>query len=360
MPGEGARPASPSEQTRKKKVKWFTTFGAVEIEEQVLRLSRPGRLLRPFCQQARVKSHGYSRRLQRVLVDFGAESSFARSVQRIQEHYRITVPAASVRTHTLAHGRAMASVPEGKNAPTAPQLITQMDGSLIPAMQPGPGPDGRKGKKLFWREVKLCCARQPGHAHALYAATLGSAETAGWLWRELAQAAGLKPKTLVHGLGDGAPWIVEKFTDNFGWQGAYLLDFYHVSQYLAAAAPQGPAAKQKQWLHRQQGRLLNNQAAKVLRNLAPRLEPEQSLAAPVRAAHDYIASRRDHLDYLKARQQQWPIGSGEIESAHGHIVQDRLKLSGCWWKETNAQTMLNLRVARANHLWESYWQNTKN
>lgn len=357
----GARPGSTSwgQQTRKKKVKWFTTFGAVETQEQVLRVSRRGRLVRPFCEQAGVKSHGYSRRLQRVLVDFGAESSFEKSVERVKEHYRITIPAASLRQQTLAHGRAMVSIPDAKNAKAAGQIITQMDGSMIPVMEPGPE-DGRKGKKLFWREVRLCCARPPGQARALYAATLGSAETASWFWREIAQAAGLKPKTLVHGVGDGAPWIVEKFTDNFGWQGSYLVDFYHLSQYLAAAAPQTSAAQQKKWLHRQQARLLNNQVPKVLRNLEGRLEPQSVLEAPVRAAYTYVSSRIKHLDYRKAQRHQWPIGSGEIESAHGHVVQDRLKLSGCWWKETNASAMLNLRVGRANDLWRSYWERAKN
>ena len=38
-----------------------------------------------------------------------------------------------------------------------------------------------------------------------------------------------------------------------------------------------------------------------------------------------------------ARERKLPIGSGEIESAHRHLVQKRLKLAGAWWKETNAQ-----------------------
>jgi hypothetical protein len=350
-----ARRPSASNKTRKKKVKWFTTFGTVEIEEQILRLARPGRLLRPFCEQARVKAHGYSRRLQRVLVDFGAESSFHKSVERVKEHYGITVPVAGVREHTLRHGRAIISIPSSKDAKACAQLITQMDGSMIPVMQRGSGADGRQGKTLFWREVKLCCARRDGQSRALYAATLGSAETAAWVWQEIAQAAGLKPKTHVHGIGDGAPWILEKFTDNFGRQGSYLLDFYHVSQYLAAAAPPHSQAKQKQWLHRQQSRLLNNQTDKVLRDLERRSEPKQAPESPVRSAHDYIANRREHLGYQKARHNNLPIGSGEIESGHGHVVQDRLKLSGCWWKETNAAAMLNLRVARANSLWHSHW-----
>lgn len=165
----------------------------------------------------------------------------------------------------------------------------------------------------------------PGPSPAYYAATLGSAETAGWVWREIAQACGLQPKTQVHAVGDGAPWILEKFKDNFGWQGSYLLDFYHVSQYLAAAVPPNKnIARRKEWLRRQQGRLLNNRPEKVLKTLAGRLEPEESTEAPVRAAYDYITNRVDHLDYLSARKNQLPIGSGEVESGHGHVIQDRL------------------------------------
>ena len=59
-------------------MKWFTTFGPVEVVEQVLRLGRRGVELRPFCQRAGVQPRGYSRPLQRVLTDFGAEASFAR------------------------------------------------------------------------------------------------------------------------------------------------------------------------------------------------------------------------------------------------------------------------------------------
>jgi hypothetical protein len=333
----------------------------VEVQEQVLRISRRGLTLRPFSEEVRIRSHAYSLRLQRVLVDFGAESSFEKSVGRVKEHYAITVPVTSVRKQSLRHGRAIVSIPERKNARAASQLVTQMDGSMIPVMQPGTGGDGRRGKTLFWREVKLCCARRQGETRAFYAATLGSAETAAWVWQEIAQACGLKPKTLVHGIGDGAPWILEKFKDSFGRQGSYLLDFYHVSEYLAAAAPifKNPA-KQKQWLHRQQARLLNNQALKVLHNLRRRLEPEGAAPAPVRAAYAYIWARQNHLHYTSARRQGLPIGSGEIESAHGHIIQDRLKLSGCWWKETNAAAMLNLRVARANDLWQSYWSTASN
>jgi len=327
----------------------------VAVTEQLLRLGRGGAELRPFCQQAGVQHRGYSRRLQRVLTDFGAEVSFGRAAARVKEHYGLSVSASAVRRHTLRHGQAIATLSEARPKTPAQTLITQMDGSLIPVMQPGCGEDARKGRRLFWREVRLCSARVTGQTTALYGATLGSVATAAWLWRATAQAAGLGEGTHVHGVGDGAPWIVDQFTENFGPQGTYLLDFYHVSAYLAAAAavikPQHP----KRWLRRQQGRLLENKVAGVLRALRPHQEDPSATDQPVRAAYQYLQARRTQLDYAAARARQLPIGSGEIESGHRHIIQQRLKLAGGWWKETHAQTMLNLRVARANHLWHTYW-----
>src|SRR5260370_16837278 len=145
-----------------------------------------------------------------------------------------------------------------------------MDGTMISVGQPGNGADARKDKQLFWREARLCLERSHDKAQAVYGSTLGTAETAGWVWREVALAAGLAEQTQVHGLGDGAPWIVDKFRDNFGQQGSYLLDFYHVSQYLARAAPQVVAkGKERQWVRRQQLRLPTNQTHKLLTTLRP-------------------------------------------------------------------------------------------
>jgi hypothetical protein len=290
-----------------------------------------------------------------VVVDFGAEHSFARGVDRIREHYGIDVPVETIRQHTLRHGRSIHQLGPEPMAP-AKTLIAQMDGTMVPVMEPGKGSDRRKGKRLLWREARLCLARPSDKTQALYGSTLGTAETAAWVWREVALNAGLDKKTHVHGLGDGAPWIVDKFRDNFAQQGSYLLDFYHVSEYLAQAATKIVRTdKQREWTRRQQGRLLNNQSAKVLRSLQPHLEPPDTPQAPVRAAHRYLTDRHDCLDYLSARSSNLPIGSGEIESGHRHVIQKRLKLAGAWWKPINAQAMLNLRTARVNNQWSHHW-----
>jgi len=118
-----------------------------------------------------------------------------------------------------------------------------------------------------------------------------------------AQSAGLGAKTRVHGVGDVALWIMAKFQENFGAQGRYLLDFYPVSEYLAAAAtvikPKHPTC----WRQCQQGRLLENKVAVVLRALTPHRESETAENQPVNAAYQYLHKRREHLDYAGARRQ---------------------------------------------------------
>jgi hypothetical protein len=315
-------------------------------------------LLRLFSWRHELPHRGCSRRLQRALVDFGAEESFARAAQRVREHYGVEVSAGVVRKATYKHARVCAALPQAATPVKAARLITEMDGSMIPIVQTPDGsvPDRRKKRKVLWRESRLCLALPQGSASPVYGVTLGSARVAGELWRQTAIEAGLGPQTQVHGVGDGAPWIVEEFQTHFGMQGAYLLDFYHVSQYLAAAAPSG--GQTRPWLHRQQEHLRRNRLRPVLQSLRRRLEAPAAPDQPVRAAHRYLQERRAHLDYKRALAQQLPIGSGAIESSHRHVVQKRLKIAGAWWKETNAEAMLNLRACRANSRWESSWSDT--
>jgi hypothetical protein len=67
-------------------------------------------------------------------------------------------------------------------------------------------------------------------------------------------------------------------------------------------------------------------------------------------------NRKNNLDYKSALENDLPIGSGEIESGHRHVIQKRLKIAGAWWTENNASKMLALRVNRANNDWNTYWR----
>ncbi len=292
------------------------------------------------------------------MVDFGAEKSFSHAAQSVREHYGLEGSVGRVRRDSLRHGALLGAMTVEAPKQSAGTVVTQLDGSMIPIVNISEqGPDRRKNKERLWREARLCLAREKQSATPVYGATLGSVGVAGELWRQTAQAAGVGPKTQVHGVGDGADWITTQFHEQLGDKGNYLLDFWHVSEYLAGAATVIQPKKSTQWRHRQQGWLLENKSAKVLRALAAHLEPEHQKEAPVRTAHRYLSERLHQLDYAAARAADLPIGSGEVEGGHRHVIQERLKLTGCWWKQPNAEAMLGLRVARANGLWNSYWKN---
>jgi hypothetical protein len=337
------------------------------VLEQRLRAGRRGAQVRPFCAQAQISARVYSMPLQRVLSDFGADHSFGEAVKKVREHYGVEVPASSVRARTLAHAKAIGAVQHQPPSRPVHTVVTQMDGTMLPIVETktGPGLDGRKGKQLSWREARGCLARAADEVGPVYGATFGSVEVAGLLWREVAQAAGLGAHTRIHGLGDGAPWILSTFQDQFGVgpasRAAYMIDFHHVSDYLAAAALVIAPERNKDWLHEQQDLLLHNQVGLVLGTLEAKREPLEQKEAPVRSAHGYITERQQHLDYAGARAAGLPIGSGEVESSHKHVLQKRLKIAGAWWLERNAQAMLQLRTVRANGDWDKYWtQNAKN
>ncbi len=165
-------------------------------------------------------------------------------------------------------------------------------------------------------------------------------------------------------MGDGAVWIVNLFEERFGAgpdsRATFTIDFHHVSDYLAAAALVVAPKRNRDWLHEQQTRLRENQVDAVLGTLSEHLEDPAQKEAPVRSAHGYITQRRTHLDYAGALAAELPIGSGEVESGHRHVLQKRLKIAGAWWAERNAQAMLQLRAVRANKDWDKYWSEFQN
>ena len=57
----------------------------------------------------------------------------------------------------------------------------------------------------------------------------------------------------------------------------------------------------------------------------------------------YLFHNRWRMRYHLFREAGYPIGSGTVESACKHVVQQRLKQSGMRWSLIGAQAMLALR-----------------
>ncbi len=346
------------------------------MNEQVYR--REGKEVRPFSLAARVKCRGYSRRLQRVMTDFGADESFGEAVKKIKEHYGIEVPTSATRNVTQGHGEAMLQgEPESELGKQGARLvIAGMDGSMIPIVRIETDEKGReikgdkrKHRRLGWEEARLCVARDPRSVSGHYRATMGDVKQAGLQLVGCVADAGGGRSTKVHCVADGAPWIVAQVQERFQGQANFLVDFYHVSEYLAAASELLGERKKAFWFKQQQRRLRANQISEVIKELTkleaiqkPMLENGTKGSSvtkeqqPASACKRYLENRIAYLDYKTTLKAGLPISSGETESAHRWVIQARLKIAGAWWKPDSAERMLKLRTIRASGDWATYWR----
>lgn len=296
------------------------------------------------------------------MTDFGCEHSFAKANERLAEHYGFALNATAIREITLRHAqRAQAQLAaeyaqEFRSLPAegAAQVVAEADGTMICTVAPGPR---QAPRPRLWKEARLVAARAQGQVTTTYGATFGDVAETGRRWGHCTKAAGWGLRSQIHVVADGAEWIALQSREVFGEQAHFLLDFYHVSEYLAAAAehcqPQAPT----RWRHTQQRRLKRGAAPAVLAALEPYQESAATKdeEAPVRAAHRYLHHRRAQLDYPRALRLDLPIGSGLIESGHRHVLQARLKQPGAAWLSENADALAHLRVIRANHRWTQIW-----
>jgi hypothetical protein len=315
---------------------------------------------RPFRAVAGVSCRGSSLPLQRVMTDFGADDAFGPGVAKLKEHYGIAMPVSTMQRTTEHHAHCIYEQEVARvigPGTAAGVFIGEMDGSMVPVVEPSPeAEDKRKAKVLSWKEVRLNLVHPQGSVSPVFGGNFAEGvEESGRQWGRCAAKAGFGPGSQLHAVGDGAPWIANQVDLQFGTQGSYLVDFFHVCEYLGEAAPVCAPDHPQAWLDVQKERLKANQATAVLNALAPFVRADEN-DNPVTACDRYLRHRLDHLDYQGAIQQGLPIGSGEIESAHRYIIQERLKLPGAWWLPDHVKTMLALRLNRANREWEAYWQ----
>jgi len=304
-----------------------------------MRRTRRGPVLRPFREKIRVVHHGCSTPLKRRISDFGAERSGRSTVDALVEHYRIEVPLYTVDKVVRETARRASAYnserPAGESAATV--QVSGVDGSMVPIVEfkgvgevsdPEKKADKRKRRECLWKEIRVCTVHDTRRADTCYGASFGGLLETELMMRATSEQCGMDGKTHIHAVGDGATWIAEAYERQFGTQSEYLVDFYHVCEYLAEAAESCAGANptpagRKKWIERQKHWLKQNRVGQALRNLEKYVESPgvADEHAPVRRCWRYLNNRRDQLDYKGALEKGLPIGSGETESAHRHLIQ---------------------------------------
>ncbi|QDV36276.1 ISKra4 family transposase [Tautonia plasticadhaerens] len=181
--------------------------------------------------------------------------------------------------------------------------------------------------------------------------------------REIDRAKAACPRARYVGLADGAKenWTyLELVTD------VKVVDFYHVTQYVWAAAEASFASDGSglrpwvdAWCHRLKHE--PGAAGALIEELQTRGAAlgKRRLPEAVEKAQTYLRNqvKGGRLNYAELVEQELPIGSGVTEAACKVLVKQRRCGSGMRWKEAGAAAVLSVRcltytAGRGSQFWQ--------
>ena len=162
-------------------------------------------------------------------------------------------------------------------------------------------------------------------------------------------------------LTDGAESLQQHMTTAFP-DHTLILDIIHASEYLWATATAllgETSPSRTPWVALKLDLLLTGQVDTLLAQLtaeavgATWTEPQRTA---LERTIGYYVRNRAYMHYDQYLAQGWPIGTGVVEGACGHLVKDRMEQAGMRWTLPGAQAILDLRAVRINGDWDAYWQ----
>ncbi len=162
-------------------------------------------------------------------------------------------------------------------------------------------------------------------------------------------------------LPDGAEALQAQMVAHFP-EHTLVLDIIHATEYLwdAATALLGEThPERKAWVRTHLEQVLQGETAAVIADLEAAAQDANCTEAQrkvVQKTVGYYQRNQAYMRYAEYLAQGWPIGTGVVEGACGHLVKDRMEQAGMRWMPAGAQAMLDLRAVRLNGDWEAYWQ----
>ena len=158
-------------------------------------------------------------------------------------------------------------------------------------------------------------------------------------------------------LSDGAVALQQHLLDHFP-DFTLVLDIIHVTEYVwdAANARWGETSPDRHaWVKQALTWLLTDQLDVLLHDLeTPIPDLPASRQTVLTRVSAYFRRNRPFMDYQRYLTLGWPIGTGVVEGACGHLVKDRFEQSGMQWSFAGAQSLLDLRSVAFNSDWDDF------
>ncbi len=308
----------------------------------------------------------YTPQVQEAITRLSSRMSYGEAHEELSLLWKVQISRSSLRQVTLRHGRVAEKV--GKLEAEAPPATAQPEQLVM-------GTDGAMVQLTTgeWREVKTVSfgefrpvwddKQRKVVTRTENISYFSRVETANEFSRsalvEWHRRGGENAQRVV-AVQDGALWI-QAFIDYHCPQAVRVIDFAHAQAYVASVgrAIHGPETEAfRQWyarMSKQLGRQPPQRTVNELR-LLQRQHSGHPEGAAIELAIRYLERRLPMIDYPHFRQQQIPIGSGNVESGHKVVMQRRMKQAGMRWAEGSLNPMLALRMALCNGTWQTSWQ----
>jgi hypothetical protein len=332
--------------------------------------------------------------LQEATVDLVTDESCGSAVDKLERHHpgvHLDRTAALRLLHShgqtarefldmhLAQAQQRAVLPPIEQPEGVAEMEVEFDAGMIPVgrfepieLSEGQAPEltavrklPKKRRKTYWEEAKLGLVQVPGQVDRMYSVrpTTGLDESFEDLF-SLACLSGWTPRTKVRGLADGARHIRPRMQEAFtGCDFMFILDRPHAREHLSKAgeALQSLTAMPAQaWADAALDQLEQGHADAVVKELHDAWvssgDDDASRNDVLRLEANYFDRNSDAVAYATYRRNGWSTASSEVESAHRHVVQQRLKIPGAWWRPDQVDHILALRMLKANGLWQAYWE----
>ncbi len=223
-----------------------------------------------------------------------------------------------------------------------------------------PLPPAREGSDERYKEMKIGLFYDQPKTHRHAFVTEANHEAFGKLLKAHGRQVAFEQADECISLTDGAKWIAGQICRMLLLIKVMLLDFYHMSQHVHAAAKcclgETPAAKD--WAAARLKEMKELGVTAVL----PAIDAlAKKIRAPakrkgLRSLRDYLVARLDMLDYPLALAKGYDIGSGPTEAICKTLTL-RLKRPGMKWDRDHAAAMMNLTALYDSGQATAYWAN---
>jgi hypothetical protein len=160
-------------------------------------------------------------------------------------------------------------------------------------------------------------------------------------------------------LTDGAEPLQRQVNDRLSTF-TLVLDIIHAVEYLWQAVNALLGEKNPNrtaWVKEHLLLILSGRTAEVIQALQERVQDPSLSTSQRQAVQSTLGYYQRNLPYMHYDQylaQGWPIGTGVVEGACGHLVKDRMEQSAMRWTQPGAQAVLDLRAVRINDDWDDY------